>query len=129
MGLDQTMYSSSGQKEYDWRKHARLQQFMARKWREQNKGKNLTSYDSGGLSHLGFNAGDEPLILNREILDEWEKQIQEDYYNSFAPDGFFWGQQFQEESVKDYKKQDQEACDWARTQLDAGHQIRYTCSW
>ena len=129
MGLDQTMYSSSDEKQYDWRKHARLQQFMARKWREQNKGKNLTSYDSGGLSHLGFNAGDEPLILNRELLDEWEKQIQEGYYNSFARDGFFWGQQFQEESVKEYKAQDQEACDWARTQLDAGHQIRYTCSW
>jgi len=127
MGLDQTMYSSSGQKEYDWRKHARLQQFMAQKWREQNGGKE--SDDSGALGHLGFNAGDEPLILNRELLDEWEKQIQEGYYSSFASDGFFWGQQFQEESVKEYKKQDQEACDWARTQLDAGHQIRYTCSW
>lgn len=127
MGLDQTMYSSSGDKEYDWRKHARLQQFMSKKWREQNGGKE--SDDSGALAHLGFNAGDEPLILNRELLDEWEKQIQEDYYSSFASDGFFWGQQFQEESVKEYKKQDQEACDWARTQLDAGHQIRYTCSW
>ena len=127
MGLDQTMYSSSGQKEYDWRKHARLQQFMAQKWREQNNGKE--SDDSGALAHLGFNAGDDPLILNRDLLDEWEKEIQAGYYNSFAPDGFFWGQQFQEESVKEYKKQDQEACDWARTQLDAGHQIRYTCSW
>lgn len=127
MGLDQTMYSSSGDKEYDWRKHARLQQFMARKWREQNGGKE--SDDSGALAHLGFNSGDKPLILNRELLDEWEKQIQEDYYHSFAPDGFFWGQQFQEESVKDYKKQDQEACDWARTQLEAGHQVRYICSW
>ena len=127
MGLDQTMSSSSGDKEYDWRKHARLQQFMARKWREQNGG--TEADDSGALGHLGFNAGDKPLILNRELLDEWEKQIQEDYYHSFAPDGFFWGQQFQEESVKEYKKQDQEACDWARTQIDAGHQIRYTCSW
>ena len=122
MGLDQTMSSSSGDKEYDWRKHARLQQFMARKWREQNGGKE--SDDSGALGHLGFNAGDKPLILNRELLDEWEKQIQEDYYHSFAPDGFFWGQQFQEESVKEYKKQDQEACDWARAQIDAGHQLR-----
>ena len=52
MGLDQTMYSSSGDKEYDWRKHARLQQFMARKWREQNGGKE--SDDSGALGHLGF---------------------------------------------------------------------------
>ena len=127
MGLDQSMMSSSGEKEYEWRKHARLQQFMSKKWREQNGGKK--SDDSGSLGHLGFNAGDKPVILNRELLDEWEKQIQEGYYSSFASDGFFWGQQFQEESVKEYKKQDQEACDWARTQLDAGHQIRYTCSW
>ena len=127
MGLDQYMMSSSGEKEYDWRKHARLQVFMSNKWREQNKGKE--SEDSGALGHLRFNAGDRPLELTREMLDEWEKQIEENYYGSFASDGFFWGQQFQEESVKAYKTQDKEACDWARTQIEQGHQITYSCSW
>ena len=28
--------------------------------------------------------------------------------NYFASDGFFWGQQFQEEQVKEYKAQDEE---------------------
>jgi hypothetical protein len=121
------MLSSSGEKDYYWRKHARLQVFMARKWKEQNKNKH--EMDETPLGHLGFNASDEPLVLNREMLDEWEKEIEAGYYNSFASDGFFWGQQFQEESVSEYGKQDREACDWARTQLDQGHQITYECSW
>ena len=70
MGLDQTMSSSSGDKEYDWRKHARLQQFMARKWREQNGGKE--SDDSGALGHLGFEKylfrGKTPLTLGQRYF-------------------------------------------------------------
>jgi len=124
MGLDQYMLSSSGEKEYDWRKHARLQVFMARKWREKYPDK-----EPQGSFDLGFNSGDEPLVLQKADLDEWQEQIKNDYWDSFASDGFFWGQQFQEEAVKEYKKQDQEACDWARTQLDKGHQIKYECSW
>ena len=124
MGLDQYMLSSSGEKEYDWRKHARLQVFMARKWREKYPDK-----EPEGSFNLGFNAGDEPLVLQKADLDEWQEEIKNDYWNSFASDGFFWGQQFQEEQVKEYKKQDQEACDWARTQLEQGHQIKYECSW
>ena len=126
MGLDQYMMSSSGERVFDWRKHARLQVFMNRKWQEKN---GSSAEKDSMLGHLGFNAGDEPLVLTREMLDEWEKQIKSDYFDSFASDGFFWGQQWQEESVKDYKKQDQEACDWARTQIEAGHTISYECSW
>tara|TARA_R100001163_G_C4983272_1_gene138611 strand:- start:56 stop:433 length:378 start_codon:yes stop_codon:yes gene_type:complete len=125
MGLDQTMMSSSGQKEFYWRKHARLQVFMARKWNDQNGYKG----NEGALDHLGFNASDKPLILNRDLLDAWESEIEEDYYCSFASDGFFWGQQFQEEQVREYKEQDKEACDWARTQVEQGHQVTFGCSW
>ena len=58
-----------------WRKHARLQTFFARKWREQNeaeqekrekrsfekmkKAKDPFEAMGVGLSHLGFHAGDE----------------------------------------------------------------------
>ena len=124
MGLDQYMLSSSGEKEYDWRKHARLQVFMARKWREKYPDK-----EPEGSFNLGFNAGDEPLVLQKSDLDDWQEEINNEYWNSFASDGFFWGQQFQEEQVKQYKKQDQEAVDWARTQLEQGHEIKYECSW
>ena len=125
MGLDQSMLSTSGEKDYYWRKHARLQVFMARKWEE----KNGKQDDESALGHLGFNSGDTPLVLDREMLDEWENEIEAQYYNSFASDGFFWGQQFQEEQVREYNQQDKEACDWARTQIDRGYTITYECSW
>ena len=46
--------NSKDQKVFVWRKHARLQQFMAKKWEEQNPSIEL----DGHLSHLGFN-GDQ----------------------------------------------------------------------
>lgn len=125
MGLDQSMLSTSGEKDYYWRKHARLQVFMARKWEE----KNGKQDEEDALGHLGFNSGDKPLVLDKEMLDEWENEIEAQYYHSFASDGFFWGQQFQEEQVREYNQQDKEACDWARTQIDQGHTITYECSW
>ena len=63
---------------------------MARKWEE----KNGKQDDESALGHLGFNSGDKPLVLDKEMLDEWENEIEAQYYNSFASDGFFWGQQF-----------------------------------
>ena len=48
---------------------------------------------------------------------------------TFASDGFFWGQQFQEEQVKEYKAQDQEFLKWCKEQVKAGRQIGYDCSW
>ena len=87
MGLDQFMNCVSGDgKEYYWRKHARLQQFMSQKWAEQNP--------------------------------------------STEPNGSFdWGQQFQEEQVKEYKAQDKEAIDWCKAMLEKGETVQYSCSW
>ena len=79
MGLDQSMLSTSGEKDYYWRKHARLQVFMARKWEE----KNGKQDDESALGHLGFNADDKPLVLDKEMLDEWENEIEAQYYHSF----------------------------------------------
>jgi hypothetical protein len=125
MGLDQFMNCVSGDgKEYYWRKHARLQQFMSQKWEEQNPSK-----EPNGSFNLGFNGGDAPVKITPELLDEWEKQVEEDYYSCFAPDGFFWGQQFQEEQVKEYKAQDKEAIDWCKAMLEKGETVQYSCSW
>jgi hypothetical protein len=101
MGLDQEMNSLSGDgKSYYWRKHARLQQFMAKQWEKQNPNK-----QPEGSFNLGFNAGDVPVKITKELLDEWQKQ------------------------VKEYKNQDQEACDWAKAMLEKGESVVYTCSW
>ncbi len=101
MGLDQ--YADGLNKEFYWRKHARLQVFMAREYEKQNpKEEKATSQNYSDLSHLGFNGG--PVNITNEILDRLEEAIKNGYYDYFAHDGFFWGQQVQEEQVQYYKK-------------------------
>jgi len=126
MGLDQ--YADGLNKEFYWRKHARLQVFMAREYDKQNpKEEKATSQNYSDLSHLGFNGG--PVNITNEILDRLEKAIKDGYWDYFAHDGFFWGQQFQEDSVKEYKKLDKEFLKAARKALKAGREVTYNCSW
>jgi hypothetical protein len=124
MGLDQ--YADGLNKEFYWRKHARLQVFMAREYEEQNP-KEEKSTDGDSLGHLGFNGG--PVNITNEILDRLETAIKNGYYDYFAHDGFFWGQQFQEESVKEYKELDKQFLRAARKALKAGREVTYNCSW
>ena len=125
MGLDQ--YAAGLNKEFYWRKHARLQVFMAREYEKQNPKETKASINSSDLGHLGFNGG--PVNITNEILDRLEKAIKDNYYDYFAHDGFFWGQQFQEESAKEYKILDKRFVKAARKALAAGREVRYNCSW
>ena len=110
-----------------WRKHARLQVFMNKQFKKQLSEKKHNTVDD--LQHLGFNAGEGGVRITEEVIKELEKAIKSDYYDYFAHDGFFWGQQFQEEQVKEYKAQDKEFLKWAKEQVKAGRQIGYDCSW
>ena len=116
-----------------WRKHARLQTFFARKWREQNQAeqkkrdKRLTSHPMD-LAHLGFNSGDE-VYITEEVVKELEETYKKNYHDNFCSDGFFWGQQFQEESVKEYKNQDKKFIDWCKEQIKNKQVPIYCCSW
>ena len=142
MGLDQ--YAHLRGKEYDfdkyrndktctdnnqfyWRKHARLQVFMNKQHKQQNKNRKL----EGDLQSLGFNGDtDTPFVLvTNEVLDNLEESIKKDYWRDFCSDGFFWGQQFQEESMKEYREQDLEFVKWARQQIKDGKEVIYDCSW
>ena len=129
MGLDQYagFRDSEGQvqEEFYWRKHARLQKFMAKEFNEQNKDKKRNN----DLAHLGFNGGEGGVKITRELVDRLEEAFKNNYYDYFASDGFFWGQQFQEEQVTEYKEQDQKFIDWCKEQLEAGKDIAYDCSW
>ena len=124
MGLDQ--YADGLNKEFYWRKHARLQVFMAREYDKQNP-KEEKSTDGDSLEHLGFNGG--PVNITNEILDRLEKAIKDEYQDYFASDGFFWGQQYQEHSLNEYKKLDKEFLKAARKALKAGREVTYNCSW
>ena len=119
--------SCSEQDQFIWRKHARLQVFMDKQHKKQNKERKLDS----DLKHLGFNSdADTPYVLVHSILlDELEEAIKREYHYDFCSDGFFWGQQFQEHSVKEYKKQDLEFVKWARQQIQNGKEVVYECSW
>ncbi len=119
-----------------WRKHARLQTFMNRmfevqnqeqlkKQREQEKDKEFNPMD---MSHLGFNAGDE-VYITEDVVKDLEEEVKSNYHRSFCSDGFFWGQQFQEESVKEYKSQDLKFLKFCKEAIKDGKTVVYTCSW
>ena len=81
-----------------------------------------------GLGHLGFNSGDE-VYITEEVVKELETSWKNDYSDNFCSDGFFWGQQFQEESVKENKDYDKEFIDWCKEQIKNKQTPIYTCSW
>jgi recombinational DNA repair protein RecT len=109
-----------------WRKHARLQEFMAQKWTEQNPSVKV----EGMLAHLGFNSDqDAPCYMTKEVVDELGKQIEKGFSDYVAEDGFFWGQQFQEESVKEYKDQDIKFLKYCQQAISDNKVVEYWCSW
>ena len=114
------------EKVFVWRKHARLQQFMSAKWDEQNQ-----HHKHGGhLAHLGFNGDqDTPVYITEKVARELAEQIQEGFKDYVAEDGFFWGQQFQEESVKEYKEQDIKFLKFCEQAINDKKVVEYWCSW
>ena len=137
MGLDQYagFRDSKGNvhEEFYWRKHARLQVFFSKQFRKQKekelstlKYKNNTMED---LQHLGFNGGQGGVTITEEVVKDLEEAIKNGYYDHFASDGFFWGQQFQEEQVNEYKAQDEKFLRWCKQRLKEKKDIGYDCSW
>jgi hypothetical protein len=131
MGLDQYagFRDSEGQvkEEFYWRKHARLQKFMAKEFNKQNKDTENNSCNE--LQHLGFNSGQGGVKITKELIERLEEAYKTNYYSYFASDGYFWGQQFQEEQVEEYKDQDKKFIAWCKEQLEAKKDIGYDCSW
>ena len=132
MGLDQYagFRDSKGEihEEFYWRKHARLQVFFAKQFRKQNKGKDKNN-TVDDLQHLGFNGNQGGVTITEEVVKDLEEAIKNGYYDHFASDGFFWGQQFQEEQVNEYKAQDERFLRWCKQRLKEKKEIGYDCSW
>ena len=132
MGLDQYagFRDSKGEvhEEFYWRKHARLQVFFAKQFRKQNEGKDKNN-TVDDLQHLGFNGGQGGVTITEEVVKDLEEAIKNDYWDHFATDGFFWGQQFQEEQVNEYKAQDEKFLEWCKQRLKEKKEIGYDCSW
>ena len=111
-----------------WRKHARLQVFMAREYAKQNPKENTDNH-SCNIDGLGFNGDEHKVVITKDVLKRLEEAIKSNYYDYFATDGFFWGQQFQEEQAKEYKKMDLQFVKWCKEALKRGEVIEYSCSW
>jgi hypothetical protein len=122
---DDEKESQTEQKDvFVWRKHARLQTFM-NKQREEEKDKEFNPMD---MSHLGMNGYDE-VYITEDVVKDLEEEIKSNYPHSFCADGFFWGQQFQEEAVKEYKSQDLKFLKFCKEAIKDGKTVVYTCSW
>ena len=104
---------------FDWRKHARLQEFMRNLY--YSKKDKLPEF---GVMGCEFNC--TKVFLNKEDVLELQNAVLSDRL-PFCADGFFWGQQFQEESMKEYKAQDLEFCKEALKWLEEGKQVYYEC--
>ena len=92
MGLDQYAgfrdEEGKVKEEFYWRKHARLQKFMAVEFREQNKTKEENN-SIDDLQHLGFNGGQGGVKITEELIKKLEEAFKNKYYDYFASDGFF----------------------------------------
>ena len=67
-----------------------------------------------------------PLYLDEDILEQLQELVEKDELPE-CEGGFFWGHQFQDESAKEYKKQDLEFCKWAIDATRNGHSVYYKC--
>ena len=93
MGLDQTAklrsrkvdwkkYYSQDRKEsekeqagvFQWRKHARLQVFMAREYAKQNPKENTDNH-SCNIDGLGFNGDEHKVVITKDVLKKLEEAI------------------------------------------------------
>ncbi len=102
---------------YDWRKHARLQEFMEKLWERKNT-------QAGHCPEFNCRKMD----LQREDILELQKLVENDDL-PFCGGGFFWGHQFQEESMSEYKEQDLKFCEDALKWLAEGKEVWYECWW
>ena len=121
--LSETLHADD---DFYWRKHARLQEYMQQLWRVREFGEDAKHW--GGLRMDGKHDLSEIIFLEREDIERLQNLVETDSL-PFCPDGFFWGHQFQEESMKEYKALDLKFCERALQWLDEGKKVWYDCSW
>ena len=123
MGLDKHAYT--GKKENcgtEWRKQARLQEFMER-LRVEKPGTEAKEFGcEGGLNN-------EFMELDEGDIEKLAQAIATDYNEYFCEGGFFYGHQFQEESVRENKEDDLAFVETAKKALADGEKVYYSCWW
>ena len=111
-----TQTRNDAEKEFYWRKHARLQKFMEDLFVEKTQ-KSATELNCNQL------------WLTEEDILRLAKQVESGYETCQSEGGFFYGHQFQDESVKEYNEQDNAFIKEALEALKKGKGIMYSCWW
>lgn len=144
--------------EFDWRKHSRLHNLMQTIWfckkyegtpvpKDEDiklsalKGKELLyipeDQEERAFLYRGLTASIGTVLpeFNCENvqLDVTDIKVIRDFVEKgelpFCADGMFWGHQFQEDAMKQYKEQDLEFCDKALEWLKEGKEVYYSSWW
>ena len=114
---------------FEWRKHARLQEFMTRLYMKRKRLKSKW-YDRGNDEWYPIEFGKTNRIrLKPQDIDLLEKAVNNGYAEYFCDGGFFWGHQMQEEQAKYYREQDLEFIKYARDRFASGKAVYYLASW
>lgn len=117
---------------FQWRKHARLQEFMNTLYMERNNLKNkweeIAKNDESNETYWNPISWSE-IKLKEKDIDRLEKAIRSNYIEYFCEGGFMWGHEVQEEQRNYYREQDLEFIEFAREALADGETVVYECSW
>ena len=114
---------------FEWRKHARLQEFMTQLYMKRKRLKSKW-YDRGNDEWYPIEFGETNRIrLKPQDIDLLEKAVNNGYAEYFCDGGFFWGHQMQEEQAKYYREQDLEFIKYARDRFASGKAVYYLASW
>ena len=135
--------------EFDWRKHSRLHNLMQTIWfckkyegtPVPNKENEMLyvpeDQEERAFLYRGLTATIGTVLPEFNCvnvqLDETDIKIIRNFVTNndlpFCSDGMFWGHQFQEDAMKEYKDQDIEFCEKALKWLKEGKEVYYSSWW
>ena len=142
--------------EFDWRKHSRLHNLMQTIWfckkyegtpvpKDEKQVRNTIGdklyipedQEDRAFLYRGLTASIGTVLPEFNCvnvqLDITDLQIIRNFVMNddlpFCADGMFWGHQFQEDAMKQYKEQDMEFCDKALKWLEEGKEVYYSSWW
>ena len=135
--------------EFDWRKHSRLHNLMQTIWfckkyegtPVPNKENEMLcvpeDQEARAFLYRGLTATIGTVLPEFNCvnvqLDETDIKIIRNFVTNndlpFCSDGMFWGHQFQEDAMKEYKDQDIEFCEKALKWLKEGKEVYYSSWW
>ena len=117
MGLDQyAEFRKEPTATFYWRKHAALQEYMERLWVERT-----------GRPASTLNCQD--LHLDKEDIEELRKAILSGFKDCRSDGGMFYGHQYQDMTLDEYRSDDLKFCDEAMKAIERGETVIYSCWW